>query len=299
MSVYTLSQVRSGLGLTPPARFAVIGDPIAHSKSPAMQNAALQADGVDAQYIRVHVPAGQVADAFAVLRDAGFVGVNITIPHKFEALGSVHEIDELAQQLGAVNTLHIGPDGSFTGYNTDGPGYLNSLREAFGSGVSGQRVLIFGAAGGAGRAVAVQSALAGAQHLYLVNRTQEKLPALAAELQQLAACHVSTVAWEDAALSELLPAVDIIVNATSLGMKEPDKPLLPLAALQARHAVFDMVYLATGRTWLGQAAGQKGARYVDGQTLLLHQGALSYQHWLGRPAPLEAMRAGLAAALHS
>ena len=135
----------------PPARFAVIGDPIGHSRSPQMHNPALAAVGANAQYIRVQVPVGSVPEAFRLLSEAGFLGVNITIPHKFEALDSVDEVDPLAKQLGAVNTLVI-RDGRMLGYNTDGPGFLRSVEEVFGVDLRGLRVLILGAGGGAGRA---------------------------------------------------------------------------------------------------------------------------------------------------
>jgi shikimate dehydrogenase len=291
---YTLEQVRAGLNLNPPARLAVIGDPIEHSKSPQMHNPALQADGKPAQYVRVKVPVGCVAEAFRTLQEAGFWGVNITIPHKFEALDAVDVLDPLAQKLGAVNTLRYLEDGRMAGFNSDGPGFIESVKEAFHTEIYGLRVLILGAGGGAGRAVAVQSALSGAKSLYLVNRTQEKAAALATELQGQTRTHV--VEWTDAALAEVLPKVDLIVNGTSLGMKAGDAPLLPVAQLEARHRVFDMVYRAGGKTWLGQAAASVGAAYVDGLTLLLHQGAISYQKWFEHPAPLDVMRAGLAEA---
>ena len=166
---------------TPPARLAVIGDPIGHSRSPQMHNPALQACGIAAQYIRVQVPVGRVAEAFRQFAACGFLGVNITIPHKFEALDAVDVLDPLARQLGAVNTLAI-RDGRLYGYNSDGPGFLRSVKEAFGADIQDLRVLIIGAGGGAGRAVAVQSALSGCRKLLLVNRSQAKAEAVAAEI---------------------------------------------------------------------------------------------------------------------
>jgi shikimate dehydrogenase len=278
---------------TPPARLAVIGDPIGHSRSPQMHNPALQACGIDAQYIRVQVPVGRVAEAFRQFAKCGFLGVNITIPHKFEALDAVDELDPLARQLGAVNTLAI-RDGRLHGYNSDGPGFLRSVKEAFCADVKDLRVLILGAGGGAGRAVAVQSALSGCQKLQLVNRSQAKVETVASEIQALGGCpDVTVVPWNDDALKYALANTDLIVNATSLGMKPNDAKLLPADALQARHLVFDMVYRAGGETPLLADARQAGARTVDGLTLLLHQGAISFEHWFDRPAPLEVMRAGL------
>ena len=167
--------------LTPPARLAVIGDPIAHSKSPQMHNPALRECGIEAQYVRVRVPAGSVAEAFRAFAARGFLGVNVTIPHKFEALAAVDVVEPLAQKLGAVNTVAI-RDGKLHGFNSDGPGFLRSVREAFGVEARELRILILGAGGGAGRAVAVQCTLENCQRLVLVNRTATKAASLASEL---------------------------------------------------------------------------------------------------------------------
>jgi shikimate dehydrogenase len=278
---------------TPPARLAVIGDPIAHSRSPQMHNPALRACGIDAQYIRVQVPVGRVAEAFRQFAKCGFLGVNITIPHKFEALDAVDVLNPLAQQLGAVNTLAI-RDGKLHGYNSDGPGFLRSVKEAFGVEVKDLRVLILGAGGGAGRAVAVQSALEHCPRLVLANRTAAKAAVLADEVSKLSPqTGVKVIAWTDEAVAAEMGAIDLVVNATSLGMKTDDAKLLPAAAIEARHLVFDMVYRADGETPLLEDAKRAGAKTVDGLTLLLHQGAISFEHWFDRPAPLEVMREGL------
>ena len=284
---------------TPPARLAVIGDPIGHSRSPQMHNPALQACGIAAQYIRVQVPVGRVAEAFRQFAKCGFLGVNITIPHKFEALDAVDVLDPLARQLGAVNTLAI-REGRLHGYNSDGPGFLRSVKEAFGADIKDLRVLILGAGGGAGRAVAVQSALSGCQKLLLVNRSQAKAETVAEEIRSLGCCpDAMVVPWDDGALGEALANIDLIVNATSLGMKPADAKLLPADVLCSRHLVFDMVYRASGETQLLADARQAGAKTVDGLTLLLHQGAISFEHWFDRPAPLNVMRDGLQNAARS
>lgn len=277
----------------PPARLAVIGDPIAHSRSPQMHNPALKSCGIDAQYVRVQVPVGQVAQAFRQFADCGFLGVNITIPHKFEALDAVDVLDPLARQLGAVNTLAI-RSGKLHGYNSDGPGFLRSVQEALGAQVKDLRVLILGAGGGAGRAVAVQSALEKCPRLLLANRTASKAQALADEVAKISPqTEVKVITWSDEALHQEMPGIDLVVNATSLGMKDGDARLLPPESLQSRHLVFDMVYKAGGETPLLADARCAGAAAVDGLTLLLHQGAISFEHWFGRPAPLEVMRESL------
>lgn len=299
--VFTLDELRQWSAvaptLGPPAKLAVIGDPIAHSRSPQMHNPALAARGILAQYIRVQVPAGSVAEALALFARHGFLGVNCTIPHKFEALESVHEVDALAKKLGAVNTVAI-REGKLFGYNSDGPGFVSSVKEAFDRGLEGLRVLILGAGGGAGRAVAVQCALSGCARLVLMNRTMDKSEAIKTELTSPAfgshtPMQVDVMPWTDDTLGATLPKVDLIVNASPRGMKPEDAPLFDPTLLESRHLVYDMVYRSGGSTPLIAAAKAAGARTCDGLVLLLHQGAISFGHWFGEPVPMEAMRQGL------
>jgi shikimate dehydrogenase len=287
-----------GESLHPPARLAVIGDPIGHSKSPQMHNPALKEIGLDGQYIRVLVPKGTVELSLRQLAQMGIIGINVTIPHKFEALDAVDEVDPLARRLGAVNTVAV-REGRLFGFNSDGPGFLRSVEEAFSADVSELRILVLGAGGGAGRAVSVQCALGGCPQLFLVNRTEEKSRALKAEIQSFdGSTVVKAVSWNATSLRDVLPNVDLIVNGTSLGMNDEDEPLLPAGSLTERHAVFDMVYRPGGKlTSLGQACASARARYTDGRTLLLHQGAISFEYWFQRPAPIEIMRKGLTEAL--
>jgi shikimate dehydrogenase len=265
-----------------------------------MHNPALVASGIDAQYVRVQVPVGSVAEAFRRFRDAGFVGINVTIPHKFEALKAVDELDPLAEKLGAVNTVAI-RDGRLYGYNTDGPGFLRSLKEAFHVEVKDLRVLILGAGGGAGKAVLQQSVLAGCRHLTLVNRSMAKMQNIAAELgpqaPELKLSLLMGEDWNEPMIRSALKETDLIVNATSLGMKVDDAPVVPEGAIRSCHLVYDMVYRASGETPLISQAREVGAKHADGMSLLLHQGAVSFEHWFNRPAPLEVMRAGLKAAV--
>lgn len=294
---YTLEDLRNWASVSaeidPPARLAVIGDPIAHSRSPQMHNPALKARGIHAQYIRVHVAPGSVAEALDLFAQHGFVGVNCTIPHKFEALEAMDELNGLAVALGAVNTVHL-HDGQKIGYNSDGPGFLRSVEEAFGKSVKDLRVLIIGAGGGAGQAVAIQSALEGCPSLRLANRTVTKLAPLVKNCQQLSSTtQVTALTWSDEEISSILDDVDLIVNATPVGMKDGDGPLFDYQRIQPRHLAYDMVYRASSPTPFISAARAGGARTCDGLQLLLHQGAISFGHWFGEPVPLEAMRSGL------
>ena len=241
----------------------------------------------------MQVPPGSVKEALGLFAQNGFIGVNCTIPHKFEALEAMDEVDPLARQLGAVNTVLI-RDSRLTGFNSDGPGFLRSVEEAFGRRVQDLYVLVVGAGGGAGRAVAVQSALVDCRSLVLANRTRDKIVALEQECTTLSTgTMVRAVEWTDAAIREVLPDIDLIVNATPLGMKPGDAALFDQRLITSEHLVFDMVYRSDGDTPLIAAAKAAGAKTCDGLTLLLHQGAISFAHWFGEPVPLAEMRAGL------
>ncbi|HSJ04208.1 MAG TPA: shikimate dehydrogenase [Verrucomicrobium sp.] len=298
---YTLEDLRDwenvSRDINPPPLLAVIGDPIAHSRSPQMHNPALTARGINGQYIRVHVPPGSVAVALELFARNGFTGVNCTIPHKFEALEAMDELNGLAVVLGAVNTVHLN-DGEKTGYNSDGPGFLRSVEEAFQKEVKDLRVLIIGAGGGAGQAVAIQSALERCPELYLANRTVEKLEPLVRQCQEHSPqTQVTRLAWTNEALAGVLDKVDLIVNATPIGMKEGDAPLFDYSGLRSGHLAYDMVYRASSPTPFIAAAQAAGLATCDGLRLLLHQGAISFGHWFGEPVPLEAMRKGLSEAV--
>jgi shikimate dehydrogenase len=287
--------------LTPPARLSVFGDPVAHSKSPAFHNAALRAAGIDAQYVKIHVRPDEPPAAFRALPAAGFLGTNVTIPHKAAALATVDEADDYARASGAVNTVLVEGE-RLLGFNTDGPGFVRAIREEFLCDIRDLRVMILGAGGGAGRAIAVQCALERCERLVLVNRTVEKARALAAELAPHfrsdrllgPAERLAAIPHENAALAAELAHIDLVVNASSVGMKRSDPVLLPQSFLTPNLMVYDAIY-AGGKTRLVEDAEQAGARAANGLSMLLHQGALSFEIWFNRPAPLEVMRAALAA----
>ncbi len=280
-----------------PLRLAVFGDPVAHSVSPPMHNAALLARGIHARYTRVHVRPDELAGALALIARAGLIGVNLTIPHKTAALPLLDAVDPHAARLGAVNTVRVEADGSLRGFNTDGPGFVRAVRAEFGLELAGARVLILGAAGGAGRALAAQCILEGCHRLVLVNRTPEKardLVAALAERSTGSSCELETLPWTYAADAGVLASVDLVVNASSVGLRDGDESPLPVSAVPEGLRVFDTVYRASGlATPLIEAARRAGAQTVGGLSLLLHQGVLSFEHWFGGTAPVEAMRRGL------
>jgi shikimate dehydrogenase len=305
-TIYEAGQLISGgdlfRSLEPPARLAVFGDPVAHSKSPDFQNAALRSCGIAIQYVKIHVRPEELTDALKALPAAGFLGTNVTIPHKTGALATVDEADEYARKSGAVNTVVVEGE-RLVGFNTDGPGLLRALREEFYVDLRDSRVLLLGAGGGTGRAIAVQCAFESCERLVLVNRTFEKARDLAQELSPYfrsdrlvgPAERIEAIPFEERSLREQLAKTDLIINATSVGMRRTDPPLIPAGLLTPNLMVYDTVY-AAGKSRLVEQAEAAGARAANGLSMLLHQGALSFEIWFGRAAPLEVMRAALKAA---
>jgi shikimate dehydrogenase len=264
-----------------------------------MQNSALEKCGVDARYTRLHVRAEELSGALRALPGAGFIGVNCTIPHKVAAVPLMDRVDDHARRIGAVNTVLV--EGTeLVGFNTDGPGLVRALRSDFFVDLRDLRVMILGAGGGAGRAIAMQCGIEGCERLALVNRTVEKARALASELEPLfrgsrllgPVARLEAVPWEEAALKFQIEHTDLVINCTSLGMKRTDPSPLASAILQPHLMLYDTIYTAT-RTKLMVAADEAGARSANGLSMLLHQGALSFEIWFDRPAPLDAMRAAL------
>ena len=301
--VYTVTDLRDWpavtAGVEPPLRLAVLGDPVAHSASPPMQNAALAAHGIDARYTRVHVRPDELAEALRLAARHGFAGVNLTIPHKEAAFSMVDAVDADAVRLGVINTVRMERMESgvrLRGFNTDGPGFARAVRAEFNLNLTAMRVLILGAGGGAGRALVLQCVSEGCSKLVLVNRTIAKATALAEELRGWIGS-VQVVPWENSALRSALADVDLVVNTSALGLKPEDPSPLPPDIIPAHVRIFDTVYRADGSpTPLETAAHQAGTQAVGGRALLLHQGALSFEHWFGGDAPLEEMRRALASA---
>lgn len=289
-------RTRLDLGAANPARLAVIGRPVAHSLSPQMHQAALDVHGIDARYIRIDIAPGSVGEALRRMRDLGFTGCNVTLPHKVEALEACDGTDPDARLLGAVNTIAFTADG-IHGSNTDAPGFLTAFEEAFGRSPAGLAMLIAGTGGGAGRTLATACAMAGAARLVLVNRTAAKARAVAEQLRSATHSPTETlvVSPDDPSLDAIARECDAIVNATSLGLSEDDPPPLPAGALRTGQMVFDAVY-RDGSTPLVALAGSIGCKTADGKLMLLHQGALAFRHWFPGTEPLESMRRALQSA---
>jgi len=285
--------------LEPPVRLGIFGDPVAHSLSPQMQNAALRACEIDMQYARFHVRANELRSALPFLRKLNFIGINLTVPHKIATLAQVDEAGESATRAGAVNTVRVRNE-KLIGSNTDGEGFLQAIRTEFSIDLRDLRVIIIGAGGGTGRAIAWQCALENCERLVLVNRTLEKANALAKQLRPFFSgprvlgptTRLEAVAWDESAMRVQLGDIDLIVNATPLGMNLSDPSPVPARLLAPHHIVFDCVY-GPSKTALLRAAAEVGARGANGFSMLLHQGALSFSTWFDREAPVEVMRAAL------
>src|SRR4030095_3716431 len=182
---YTLADLEKWSEVTgdvdPPIRLALFGDPVAHSLSPQMQNAALRACKIDMQYARFHIRSNELRSALRFLRARYFIGINLTVPHKIAAFTQIDQADESAARPSAVNTIRV-RDKKLTGSNTDGEGFLRAVRSEFSVDVRDLGVMLIGAGGGTGRAIAWQCALEECERLRLVNRTYENAQALAAHL---------------------------------------------------------------------------------------------------------------------
>jgi shikimate dehydrogenase len=258
-------------------RLGVCGWPVAHSRSPQMHNAALAELGLhDWHYQLLPLPPHLFTETVKALKPLGFKGVNVTIPHKEQALELADEATETARAIGAANTLTFNDDGTIHADNTDAPGFLHALdRSAY-----DKTALVLGA-GGTARAVLYALRQAGVRELRLWNRTPARAQALADEF---------------GATLGAGPA-DIVVNTTSVGLRDPEETFkaLPLRAdeLGAGCTVVDMVY-RHGGTLLLNAAKANGADVVDGLEILVAQGAASLERWTGRTAPDQAMREAVA-----
>ncbi len=301
---YTLADLENwpeiAADVDPPIRLGVFGDPVAHSFSPQMQNAALRACKIDMQYACFHIRPNELRSALLLLREkVDFIGINLTVPHKITAFAQIDGADERAGRVEAVNTIRV-RDKKLIGSNTDGEGFLRAVRQEFSVDVRDLRVMILGAGGGTGRAIAWQCALENCERLVLVNRTPEHAKTLAEKLRTFfagprvlgPAARLEAVPWMEAALRAQMADVDLIVNATPIGMNPSDPASIPARLLAPHHMIFDAVY-GPSKTSLLRAADEAGARGTNGLSMLLHQGALAFEFWFEREAPIDAMRKAL------
>lgn len=296
--VYTLADLQNWHDVDPPIRLGVFGDPVAHSLSPQMQNAALKQCKIDMQYARFHIRPNELASALAFISKLDFIGINLTLPHKIDAVGLVDERDEDGKRIGAVNTIKI-DNGKLRGLNTDGRGFSRAIREEFSVDLRDLRVMVLGAGGGA-RAIALQCAKENCERLVIANRSVDKAQRLADDLRDFFAgpkvlgpvARLQAISLEEAAIRFQIGHADLVVNATPVGLNRGDPSPIPSRLLAPHVMVYDTVYSAA-RTPLVSAAIEAGARAANGLSMLLQQGALAFEIWFQREAPIEAMRKAL------
>lgn len=263
--------------------FALLGDPVDHSLSPGIQNAAFREAGVDGVYVALRCDAEDLAGLMRALARAGGGG-NVTLPHKEEAAAVVDRPSDAVRRTGACNTFW-GEEDEVRGDNTDVEGFRRALRAFLGEEPDGARVLLLGA-GGAARATLVGLLDGGVEEVVLLNRTVERARVVARR-----------IGGERAQVAESVEAVegepfDLVVNATRLGLS-PDDPLpVDLELLGTVRAVIDLVYGEDG-TRFARAARDRGIQAADGAEMLVRQGAVSFERWWGRRPPLDAMRSAL------
>jgi shikimate dehydrogenase len=253
-----------------------MGHPIAQSRSPMLHGYWLEKLGIAGSYDRQDVPPDGFAAFMAGFLAAGFVGGNVTAPHKQAALQAVARLDAAATTIGAVNTIWV-EDGALVGGNTDAHGFIANLDDRAPGWSETARTAVLLGAGGACRA-ALFALRARGLHVTLVNRTIGHAAALAAHFNATPGPAITVAAWED--LADVLATADLLVNTTVLGMLGKPAMELDLAALKPGAVVYDIVYVPL-ETALLRAAREKGHRTVDGLGMLLHQAVPGFKHWFG------------------
>ena len=266
--------------------YCIIGDPVSHSLSPAMHNAAFKSLSMDDVYIAYKVSSHELESSVESLRSVKISGFNVTIPHKIAVLQYLDEVDLLSRKAGAVNTV-ASIDGRFKGFNTDIQGFLQPLLNR-GIDFRGLSVLLFGAGGSARAVVASLSSVTGISKLVVANRTYNKSSELSkqAELQGL----TSSVSMIEEA-KVMAKRFDLIVNATSVGLQS-NESILDSEDIDGSSTVYDLVYRPV-MTKLLENAREKGARIIYGYEMLLEQGAQAFEIWTGLKAPILAMKKAL------
>lgn len=262
---------------------ALFGYPTGHSLSPAMHNAAFRTMGLDLRYLAFDVHPGELRDAVIGARAMGFVGLNVTVPHKETIMPMLNEVRPEAAFIGAVNTVTINERGKLIGHNTDGRGFMKSL-EAEGIDAAGKKVLVIGS-GGASRAICASLCECAAE-VAVYNRTADKAARLVMDL----GINFKNAVQIESLNAEAVRGYDMVINATSLGLDDGDPLPIDTGLLRAGQIVGDLIYRSTP---LLQKAGGMGLCTFNGMGMLLWQGVLSSEIWTGQMPPVEAMREAL------
>jgi shikimate dehydrogenase len=265
-------------------RSALIGDPVEHSLSPVMHNAAFRAMGIDAIYELWPTVTADLPARFASIRAPDILGANITVPHKQAVMEFCDGLTDTARRIGAVNTLIPQSNGTIIGDNTDAYGFARTLDAAM-SGSSPGRALIIGA-GGAARAVAVALVDSGVASVTIANRTRQRADSLVETLRDAGVDGIEAIAWDE--LADAVPEVGLVVNATSIGWHSNETPVSPevIAALDPDGAVIDLTYRDTA---LLRMVRKRHITGIDGLSMLIHQGVRALELWTGLQPPVAVM----------
>jgi shikimate dehydrogenase len=269
--------------------FGIFGHPVEHSFSPGMHNSAFAAIGLDGCYVPFAVHPDDLGYAVKAIVPLGLCGLNITIPHKEKVIPLLDDLTDDARLIGAVNTIEV-RDKKLIGHNTDGKGFLRSLREETGFRPKGKTFLMVGS-GGAARAVCFELALAGAGDILLHDIDRDKAGKLAHDIRSATATRV-TVA-DASSLRTLAPDADCLINATPLGLKKSDPLPLSRQLMRKGQLVCDLVYNPPD-TRLLRTARLQGAKTLRGIGMLLYQGVIAFEIWTGKKAPVSVMGKALA-----
>lgn len=269
---------------------ALFGQPVAENPTQFMHDRAFEALGLNWRYVTLEVPPANLADAVLGMRAMGFAGANCTIPHKIAVMPRLDRITETAAKIGAVNTIVRQPDGSLLGENTDGKGFIRSVRET-GLSLPGVNAVVLGA-GGAARAIAVELAAAGAASVRIVNRTADRGADLAAHVARATGVATAFDPWTE---GYRVPAdTQLLVNATSIALHPSVDEQVPIDFTSVRPGMVacDVIPNPPSTPFLRTAA-EAGAATLDGLGMLVYQGAIAFKMWTGEDAPVDVMRSAL------
>ncbi len=272
----------------------VIGDPVEHSRSPQMHNAAFAELGLDYVYVPFHIRPDELHAAIEGFKAINVVGINITIPHKQAIIPFVDEISREAELIGAVNTL-IFNKGKIAGDNTDAPGFLQAMQETGLDIPKGESAVVIGA-GGSARAIVVALALAGLQSITIANRTVSKAIALASDLSERTGVRMEGMGLDNPHLPHAVATSALVVNTASASMDTSHPPLIQTEWLNPQSIVYDIIYTPP-KTRLMKAAAERGCHVIGGLGMLVHQGAIAFEKWTKIVPPIKIMRQALQNAL--
>jgi shikimate dehydrogenase len=274
----------------------LIGYPVSHSLSPLMQQAAFDELHIEANYVLWETPQDQLAEKIASLRSSAILGANVSIPYKEDVVQLVDECDPYAARIGAINTI-VNRGGSLFGYNTDASGFIMALIEFNAFQCVGKKVVILGT-GGAARAAAVGLLEKGVGEMVLLGRTEAHLQNIQRHLSIISVkldktTLIKGALFSDPAITKFLSNADLVVNTTPVGLKKDESTLpIDVNALPITTLVLDMIYNPP-LTPLQRIARAHGCKVLNGLSMLLYQGALAFELWTGRPAPIQVMQKAL------